>query len=99
MLSGSGKVYLIYYTLIFLFINRLLIFIYIYLINTDHTMRNYYRELTEERKIEVRHEDLKLMVTLNLDDQRSGFNEILDHVVNNRGKVFFMDGPGGIGKK
>ena len=62
-------------------------------------MRNYYRELTEERKIEVRHEDLKLMVTLNLDDQRSGFNEILDHVVNNRGKVFFMDGPGGIGKK
>ena len=39
------------------------------------------------------------MVTLNLDDQRSGFNEILDHVVNNRGKVFFMDGPGGIGKK
>ena len=99
MLSGSGKVYLIYYTLIFLFINRLLIFIYIYLINTDHTMRNYYRELTEERKIEVRDEDLKLMVTLNLDDQRSGFNEILDHVVNNRGKVFFMDGPGGIGKK
>ena len=87
------------YTLIFLFINRLLIFIYIYLINTDHTMRNYYRELTEERKIEVRDEDLKLMVTLNLDDQRSGFNEILDHVVNNRGKVFFMDGPGGIGKK
>jgi len=62
-------------------------------------MRNYYRELTEERKIEVRDEDLKLMVTLNLDDQRSGFNEILDHVVNNRGKVFFMDGPGGIGKK
>ena len=99
MVSGSGKVYLIYYTLIFLFINRLLIFIYIYLINTDHTMRNYYRELTEERKIEVRDEDLKLMVTLNLDDQRSGFNEILDHVVNNRGKVFFMDGPGGIGKK
>ena len=91
--------YLIYYTLIFLFINRLLIFIYIYLINTDHTMRNYYRELTEERKIEVRDEDLKLMVTLNLDDQRPGFNEILDHVVNNRGKVFFMDGPGGIGKK
>ena len=61
-------------------------------------MRNYYRELTEERKIEVRHEDLKLMVTLNLDDQRSGFNEILDHVVNNRGKVLFMDGPGGTGK-
>ena len=52
-------------------------------------MRNYYRELTEERKIEVRDEDLKLMVTLNLDDQRSGFNEILDHVVNKMGKVFF----------
>jgi len=27
-----------------------------------------------------------------------GFKEILDHVMTNRGKVFFIDGPGGIGK-
>jgi ABC-type transporter Mla maintaining outer membrane lipid asymmetry ATPase subunit MlaF len=45
----------------------------------------------------VRDEDLKLIETLN-SDQRSGFNEILDHVVNKRGKVFFVDGPGGTGK-
>ena len=27
-----------------------------------------------------------------------GFNEIFDHVSRNKGKVFFVDGPGGTGK-
>ena len=27
-----------------------------------------------------------------------GFNEIFDHVIRNKGKVFFVNGPGGIGK-
>ena len=40
---------------------------------------------------------MKLIETLN-SDQRAGFTEILDHVVNNKGKVFFVDGPGGTGK-
>ena len=27
-----------------------------------------------------------------------GFNEIFDHVSRNKGKVFFVDGPGGTDK-
>jgi len=28
----------------------------------------------------------------------AGYNEILDHVLNHKGNVFFVDGPGGTGK-
>lgn len=59
-----------------------------FLVKVDNT-RDYYRELTEERKIEVLPKDLRLIETLNC-DQRMTFNEIFDHVVNNRGKVFFV---------
>uniref|UniRef100_A0A8R7RAK5 ATP-dependent DNA helicase n=1 Tax=Triticum urartu TaxID=4572 RepID=A0A8R7RAK5_TRIUA len=38
-----------------------------------------------------------LYTSLNI-EQRAGFEEILDHVVNNRKQVFFVDGPGGTGK-
>jgi len=69
----------------------------IYHTHADHTTRDHYRELTEERKIGVRDKDLKLIETLNL-DQRAGFTKILDHVVHNKGEVFFVDGPGGTGK-
>ncbi|XP_062187873.1 uncharacterized protein LOC133891170 [Phragmites australis] len=31
-------------------------------------------------------------------EQRAAFDEIMDHVVNRRGKVFFVDGLGGTGK-
>ena len=59
--------------------------------------RDYYRELTAEKKIVVSNEDLKLSESLNA-EQMEGFDEILDHVINNKGKVFFVDGPGGTGK-
>uniref|UniRef100_K3XRA4 ATP-dependent DNA helicase n=1 Tax=Setaria italica TaxID=4555 RepID=K3XRA4_SETIT len=59
--------------------------------------RDYYRELIEERKIGFKEEDPEIIDTLNA-ERRVGFNEILDHVVTNRGKVFFVDSPGGTGK-
>ena len=64
---------------------------------TGEMNRDYYRQLTEERKIIVSDEDIKLAESLNA-EQMEGFNEILDHVMTNRGKVFFVDGPGGTGK-
>ena len=51
--------------------------------------RDYYRELTEEKKIVVSNEDLKLSESINA-EQMEGFDEILDHVINNKGKVFFL---------
>ena len=57
------------------------------------TNRDYYRELTEERKIVVSDEDIKLAESLNT-EQMEGFNEIFDHVIRNKEKVFFADGPG-----
>ena len=64
---------------------------------TGETKRDYYRELTEERKIIVSDEDIKLAESLNT-EQMEGFNEIFDHVIRNKGKVFVVDGPGGTGK-
>ena len=64
---------------------------------TGETKRDYYRELTEERKIIVSDEDIKLAESLNA-EQMEGFNEIFDHVMRNRGKVFFVGGPDGTGK-
>ena len=40
---------------------------------------------------------MKLIDTLNA-EQMAGYNEILDHVLNHKGNVFFVDGPGGTGK-
>jgi hypothetical protein len=34
---------------------------------------------------------------LNL-EQLSGYTEIIDHVINRKGRVFFVDSPGGTGK-
>jgi ATP-dependent DNA helicase PIF1 len=34
---------------------------------------------------------------LNL-EQHSGYTEIIDHVINKKGRVFFVDGPRGTGK-
>jgi len=45
----------------------------------------------------VSDEDIKLAESLNT-EQMEGFNEIFDHVIRNKGKVFFVDGPGGTGK-
>ena len=64
---------------------------------TGEMNRDYYRELTEEKKIVISDEDIKLAESLNT-EQMKGFNEIFDHVIRNKGKVFFVDGPGGTGK-
>ena len=50
--------------------------------------RDYYRELTEERKIVVSEEDIKLAESLNA-EQMEAFNEIFYHVIKNIGRVFF----------
>ena len=52
--------------------------------------RDYYIELTEEKKIIVSDEDIKLAESLNT-EQMEGFNEIFDHVIRNRGQGF-LDG-------
>jgi hypothetical protein len=31
-------------------------------------------------------------------EQLSGYTEIIDHVINRKGIIFFVDGPGGTGK-
>ncbi|WVZ78326.1 hypothetical protein U9M48_026061 [Paspalum notatum var. saurae] len=59
--------------------------------------RDYYRELNEELNIGFEEKDLKIIDTLNT-EKRAGFDDILDHVVNNKSQVFFVDGPGGTGK-
>lgn len=55
------------------------------------------KELTEEMSIKVAKEDLELQATLN-NEQQLAFDEIMDHVLHRKGKVFFIDGPGGTGK-
>ncbi|XP_037481907.1 uncharacterized protein LOC119360319 [Triticum dicoccoides] len=55
------------------------------------------KELTEEMSIKVAKEDLELEATLN-NEQQLAFDEIMDHVLHTKGKVFFIDGPGGTGK-
>ncbi|WVZ49677.1 hypothetical protein U9M48_001014, partial [Paspalum notatum var. saurae] len=59
--------------------------------------RDYYRELNEEIKIGFEEEDLKIIETLNR-EQRAGYDDIMDHVINDKPQVFFVDGPGGTGK-
>uniref|UniRef100_A0A8I6YAU5 ATP-dependent DNA helicase n=1 Tax=Hordeum vulgare subsp. vulgare TaxID=112509 RepID=A0A8I6YAU5_HORVV len=55
------------------------------------------REVREELSVGVDQEHLDLYTSLNI-EQRAGFEEIFDHVENNRRQVFFVDGPGGTGK-
>ena len=50
--------------------------------------KNWYARMSDEKRAEY---------NLNI-EQRTGFEEILDHVVNNRKHVFFANGPGGTGK-
>ena len=53
--------------------------------------------MSEEMSIEVAKEDLELEASLN-NEQQLALDEIMDHVLNQKGKVFFIDGPGGTGK-
>jgi hypothetical protein len=56
-----------------------------------------YREVIEERQVTADKEHLDLFSSLN-SEQLAGFNDIMDHVVNKKSQIFFVDGPGGTGK-
>jgi hypothetical protein len=55
------------------------------------------REITEESSIEVNLDDKCLHKNLNK-EQRAAYDEILATIDNQRGGIFFVDGPGGTGK-
>lgn len=64
---------------------------------TGQRERDHYRELNDELSLGVVEEHLNIVRTLNA-EQKAGFDEIMSHVESGRGKVFFVDGPGGTGK-
>ncbi|XP_066351522.1 ATP-dependent DNA helicase PIF1-like [Miscanthus floridulus] len=55
------------------------------------------REVREELSVGVDQEHLEIKVSLNK-EQCAGFDEIMDHVLNKKSQVFFVNGPGGTGK-
>jgi hypothetical protein len=50
--------------------------------------KDYYRELTEERNVVFDKDDLNNIGSLNV-EQRFGFDAIMKHVINKRGRGFF----------
>uniref|UniRef100_A0A453DD09 ATP-dependent DNA helicase n=2 Tax=Aegilops tauschii subsp. strangulata TaxID=200361 RepID=A0A453DD09_AEGTS len=67
------------------------------LVETDGSYDSEYREVIEERQITSDTEHLDLFSSLN-HEQLAGFNDIMDHVMNKKSQIFFVDGPGGTGK-
>ncbi|KAM0874175.1 hypothetical protein ACQ4PT_037644 [Festuca glaucescens] len=67
------------------------------LIETNGSYDTEYREVIEERQVTVDKEHLDLFSSLN-SEQLTGFNDIMDHVTNQKSQIFFVDGPGGTGK-
>jgi hypothetical protein len=65
----------------------------------DHEDEEGYhnREVREQYSLGVDEEDLKVVHNLN-PEQLSSFVEIIDHVRNRKGGVFFVDGPGDTSK-
>ncbi|TVU21988.1 hypothetical protein EJB05_31660, partial [Eragrostis curvula] len=55
----------------------------------DSLSEDFRRTISDPHELEQR--------TLNA-EQRAGFDEIMDHVTSEKGRVFFIDGPGGTGK-
>jgi ATP-dependent DNA helicase PIF1 len=55
------------------------------------------REVREKYSLGVNDSDLSCVQNLN-PEQLSCYTEIIDHVINRKGRVFFVDDPGGIGK-
>ncbi|KAG8095389.1 hypothetical protein GUJ93_ZPchr0012g21897 [Zizania palustris] len=55
------------------------------------------REVRVELCFGIDQEHVDLYASLS-GEQRSGFDEIIDHVFKNKIRVFFIDGPGGMGK-
>jgi hypothetical protein len=63
--------------------------------DAEHGYHN--REVREQYSLGVNEEDLKGVHNLN-PEHLSSFMKIIDHVLNRKGKVFFVDSPGGTGK-
>ncbi|KAG2650986.1 hypothetical protein PVAP13_1NG418776 [Panicum virgatum] len=51
----------------------------------------------EEQNVRVDQDDIDAYKSLNK-EQRTGFDEIIRHVIDRKSQVFFIDGPGGTGK-
>ena len=75
----------------------MLIFVIYSYFTEEERSRDHYRELTEEQNPEFDEDHLKIIQTLNA-EQMTSYEEILDHVLKNKGQMFFVDGPGGTGK-
>ncbi|XP_052164729.1 uncharacterized protein LOC127781722 [Oryza glaberrima] len=54
-------------------------------------------EVREEQSVPIDPEHLDIYKPLN-DEQRAGFDDIIQHVIKKKSQVFFVDGPGGTGK-
>jgi hypothetical protein len=67
------------------------------LVEDDGSNDGEYREVMEERQITADKEHLDLISSLN-SEQLNGFNDIMNHVMNQKSRIFFVDGPGGTGK-
>jgi hypothetical protein len=55
------------------------------------------REVREQYSLGVNDTDLRGVQNLN-SEQLSGYTEIIEHMINRKGRVFFAGGPGGTGK-
>jgi hypothetical protein len=55
------------------------------------------REVREKYSLGVNEIDLRGVHNLN-PEQVSGYTKIIEHMINRKGRVFFVDGPGGTGK-
>jgi hypothetical protein len=63
--------------------------------DAEHGYHN--REVREQYSLGVNETDLRGVDNLN-PEHVSGYTEIIEHVINRKGRVFFVDGPGGTGK-
>jgi ATP-dependent DNA helicase PIF1 len=67
-------------------------------LNDQDAEQGYHnREVREQYSLGVNEVDLKGLHNLN-PEQPSGFTEIIDHIINRKGRLFFVDGPRGTGK-
>ena len=67
------------------------------LVDTNAFLGDECMEVREEREVSVDQEHIDLINSLN-SEQLAGFNDIMDHIMNKRSQVFFLDAPGGTGK-
>jgi hypothetical protein len=65
--------------------------------NQDVEQGYHNRELREHYSLGVNEVDLQRVHNLN-PEQLFGFTEIINHVINRKARVFFVDGLGGTGK-